>query len=137
MEGSHGNDTYIFNKGDGEDTIIDYSYFKSNSPMDKILFGEGITAENIIFSRDENNLVISYGSEGDTITVVNHYAGGSYEIECFETSDGYSISNTQVNLLIQSMAGFETDTGMSWTEAAEQPDEQYSGIVSEMWVKTA
>ncbi len=136
LYGGWDNDTYIFNLGDGNDTIEDYVSSSSNSKADKVIFGEGISAEDIVFSRQGNNLVISYGSGGDTVTVQNQYYSSYYEIERFETSDGYSISNTQVNLLIQSMATFETDTGMSWAEAAKQSTEEYTDIISQMWVKS-
>ena len=46
------------------------------------------------------------------------------------------MSNTQVDLMIQSMASFEADTGMSWTEAVEQGNETANSIISEIWVKT-
>ncbi len=137
LEGGVGNDTYIFNKGDGEDTIVERMNYWYDSPEDRILFGEGITTDDVVFSRNGNDLVISYSSEGDTVTVQDHYVHSNYSVESFETSDGYSISNTQVDLLIQSMAEFEADTGMSWAEAAEQPNQQYSDIISQMWVKTA
>ncbi|MDE6745749.1 MAG: hypothetical protein K2J72_03815, partial [Oscillospiraceae bacterium] len=136
LYGGWEDDTYIFNLGDGNDIIEDYVASSLNSKDDKVIFGEGISAEDITFSKQGNDLVISYGSEGDTVTVQNQYYNNYYEIERFETSDGYSISNTQVNLLIQSMASFEADTGMSWAEAAKQPNEDYSDIISQMWVKS-
>ncbi len=136
LYGGRDNDTYIFNLGDGNDIIEDYVLNTSNSKADKVIFGEDISAEDIVFSRQGNNLVISYGSGGDTVTVQNQYYSSYYEIERFETSDGYSISNTQVNLLIQSMATFEADTGMSWAEAAKQSTEEYTDIISQMWVKS-
>ncbi len=136
LYGGRDNDTYIFNPWDGNDIIEDYVLNTSNSKADKVIFGEDISAEDIVFSRQGNNLVISYGSGGDTVTVQNQYYSSYYEIERFETSDGYSISNTQVNLLIQSMATFEADTGMSWAEAAKQSTEEYTDIISQMWVKS-
>lgn len=135
LYGSWDDDTYIFNLGDGNDIIEECVANYSNSRADKVIFGDGISAENIVFNRSGNDLVISYGNNGDTVTVLNQYCK-YYEVENFETSDGYSISYTQVDMLIQSMAAFEADTGMSWAEAAEQPTEEYSDIVSQMWVKS-
>ncbi len=88
-----------------------------------------------MFSKNGDHLIIYYGNDGDTVTI-NNQRYDYHAIENFETSDGYSISNKQVNLLIQSMASFEADTGMSWAEAAEQPTEEYSDIISQMWVKS-
>ena len=108
----------------------------SSSSNDKVVFGEEISAEDIIFEKAGKNMKILYSDSLDSITIVNQCYDNRYYIETFETSDGYSISNTQVNLLIQSMAAFEEDTGMTWAEAAEQPTEEYSDIISQMWVKS-
>lgn len=81
-------------------------------------------------------MVISFVGSDDTITITNQFSDSWYRIENFYLSDGTAIDYSQVNLLIQSMASFEADTGMSWAEAAEQPTEEYSDIISQMWVKS-
>ncbi len=133
LYGGNGDDTYIFNLGDGNDVIDDGNNGSINN--DRLIFGEGISIDNIMFSKNGDHLIIYYGNDGDTVTI-NNQRYDYHAIENFETSDGYSISNKQVNLLIQSMASFEADTGMSWAEAAEQPTEEYSDIISQMWVKS-
>ncbi|MBQ7980619.1 MAG: hypothetical protein IJ305_03320, partial [Oscillospiraceae bacterium] len=57
-------DTYIFNLGDGNDVINEQSYA---SAADKVVFGEGVSAEDIEISRSGNNMIIKY-SENDSIT---------------------------------------------------------------------
>ena len=89
LEGGVGNDTYIFNIGDGIDRIYDYENSQTEGRADKIIFGEGISAEDIVFSRNGNDLTISY-SESDSVTVQNayRYAGGVCFIENIEFADG-------------------------------------------------
>ncbi len=55
MRGGKGNDTYIFNRGDGHDTIEDIG---SGAGGDKLLFGSGITIEDLILQRNGKDMVI-------------------------------------------------------------------------------
>ena len=89
LNGDTGNDTYVFHRGDGEDIIFDYGSSETSGTDDKILFGEGITPEDVHMERVGNNLVIDYG-EGDRITVKDAYyfADGRTVIENMEFSDG-------------------------------------------------
>jgi len=40
-------DTYLFNRGDGQDTISDYDYYNANK-TDKLVFGTGIAASDLM-----------------------------------------------------------------------------------------
>ena len=46
LEGGYGSDTYVYNKGDGHDTINQYTY-SVDGDTDRLKFGEGITSEDI------------------------------------------------------------------------------------------
>lgn len=68
LSGGSGIDTYIINKGDGADIINNFD--SKNWKEDKIVFGEGISPEDIVITRDGNNLVIkNIKSEGDSVTL--------------------------------------------------------------------
>ncbi len=67
LDGRDGDDTYIFNKGDGLDTIID------SRGRDTIQFGEGITENDITIKRDGLNLILSNQTNEDSITVANWF----------------------------------------------------------------
>ena len=136
LNGAAGDDTYIFNVGDGNDVIEDYYANTSYSRKDKIIFGEGISIDDIIFTKSGNDLLISFTETDDSITITNHNYSSYYQIENFATSDGYTIDYSKVNQLIQAMASFEADTGMNWSDAVEQGNEIANNIVSEMWVKS-
>ena len=82
-----GNDTYIYNLGDGFDTIID------NSGNDKIKFGDGITLENTIFIQNQNNLEIIFDGQEGSILVQDFFANTDNKIENFEFADGTVITD--------------------------------------------
>ena len=74
-------DTYIYNIGDGNDNITDFNGF------DNVIFGEGITTENIRFERHDNNLSIYFdGFEGSIY--INNYFTNEGRIENFVFADG-------------------------------------------------
>ena len=103
MEGGDHNDTYVFNLGDGEDTIYDFHDSFDEGRADRILFGEGISVEDVKLERSGNNLVITY-SENDKVTVADayryYYGEGKFEVEKIEFHDG---TQADVNYQNQSL----------------------------------
>ncbi len=93
LEGGEGNDTYIFNLGDGHDTISDYSV-KENE-IDKLVFGNDIDVNKITFTRRENNLIIVI-DENNTIKVENWFLEGNYKLEELTFTDGTVLNSDDV-----------------------------------------
>ncbi|NKC14784.1 MAG: hypothetical protein GKR94_22135 [Gammaproteobacteria bacterium] len=63
LSGGAGDDVYMFNRGDGQDVLEDTGSGSvgtdtDNPGGDKLLFGEGITIEDLITQRDGSDLVI-------------------------------------------------------------------------------
>nr|WP_242052639.1 calcium-binding protein [Sphaerospermopsis sp. FACHB-1194] len=90
--GGSGKDIYIFNKGDGQDTISDWDTASGNT--DTIRFGTGINPTDITLTRDPHNLYLSYGTT-DKITVKN-WGGASYQIEKVEFANGITWDKTKL-----------------------------------------
>jgi hypothetical protein len=86
LEGRAGNDIYIFNRGDGQDTIYDYSPEGGN--IDTIRFGAGITQNDIEFARNGNDVIITIKGTEDSIRLQASQFGFIWEIERFEFADG-------------------------------------------------
>ncbi len=61
LYGSAFADTYLFNKGDGHDTIIE------QSGDDKLVFGEGIAAADVRLLRQGQDVVLDLGNGHDSI----------------------------------------------------------------------
>ena len=90
--GSHIEMTYRYNLGDGNDTI------KTSQTSNTIEFGEGITKENIYFSGDKYDLVISFNNSEGSIRIQNGIA--SEIINKYIFSNGLTL-NHQNKLHIQ------------------------------------
>ena len=96
LNGGSGNDTYIFNLGDGIDTIDDMS---SDSEGNTLVFGDGITPDDLKLRYADNTLIISVGADGDAIQLANfnpNDALGAHAIETFQFADGTSLTYSQL-----------------------------------------
>ena len=105
LDGGDGNDVYIYNKGDGNDTIYDAN------GTDTIKFGPGISKQDIIVKRtnvenaqDYRNITISFkNSPNDSITILDVSTGNttndSNTIETFEFENGEKLSFEDIKKL--------------------------------------
>ena len=106
LSGDYGNDIYIFNKGDGNDTIKDYEMSSASGKSDRIIFGEGINPDDVRLERVENDLVIRY-TEKDSVTVKDayHYGDGRSFVENIEFADGTKYDSRKINVLAHERYG--------------------------------
>ncbi len=92
MNGQAGNDTYLFGRGDGQDTIS--SYDGNQNKQDVVQFKAGIVAANVQVSRQGNDLILKIADTQDQLTVQNYfYNDGSFNpcgIEAIRFDDGTS-----------------------------------------------
>lgn len=110
INGGNGDDVYIFNQGDGHDQISDSGSSAvgadSNNPGgDKLLFGSGITIEDLILQRQGNDLVVYVRDRAlgdvpleqmsDSLRIEN-WANESNRIEVFQFFDGMDFAMSQV-----------------------------------------
>ena len=132
LVGGTGNDIYIFMQGYGQDTITDYDTTPGNS--DKVRFGSGIKPIDVILVDNGNNLDIQINDSPDLLTVQNQNSGKANQVEVFEAGDGSRLLSSQVDLLIQAMAGFSAQNGgMSWTELIDQKPTEVQQILAQYW----
>ncbi|MBK6906587.1 MAG: calcium-binding protein [Rhodocyclaceae bacterium] len=109
IESGNSADTYLFNRGDGRDTINDndaYGYGKT----DRIVFGNGITQGDLSGYRMGNHLVLRINdatnpTASDQITVEDWYVSTQYQIESLQFADGSSLSAVQLTALCNNVYG--------------------------------
>ena len=88
MSGSSGNNVYIYNLGDGNDTISD----AGSNDNDTIQFGEGITTDNISFTYSQGNLLIKFKDDNGSIMINGGFSNPTYRIENYKFADGTVLS---------------------------------------------
>ena len=134
-----GNDTYIYNLGDGYDCISD------TNGNDTIQFGTGITTNNVSFNQTaEGNLEIRFGEEEGSIVIEDYFnVNTDKKIENFAFSDGTTLSDISsliipyaetnseeeyvdentVNSIIQEMSAYAPDGEMAIGEYNQNSEE--------------
>lgn len=101
LDGGNGNDAYVFERGTGQDIIVDRGV--SVDQLDAMRFGSGIAVTDIRFSRKENDLVVWLRGSTDQFTIKNWYLGEQYPIEIFVTQDGRALYSGNVENLVKVM----------------------------------
>lgn len=111
--GGEGDDIYIYNLGDGNDYISD------DGGNDKIVFGEGITLDDLSFRKEtwspySRTVYIDINKTGNIIEIddqLSEYDNYASKIETLEFADGTSVSmDSLTSQLIQAMNSFGADT---------------------------
>ncbi len=117
LDGNLGNDSYVFNLGDGQDRIAETWGAVDVTGTDTLVFGAGITADSLVVSRKDQDLVIKY-SETDVVTVVAYFNHAAYKVEQIQFADG-STMTTDALLLRNGIRGTAGNDAMVGSQAAD------------------
>ena len=90
LVGGMGNDRYLFGVGDGRDRI--HSSDATIGRQDRLIFDDGITAEDVTIFRDGNHLEMVLNDSGDEISVYNFFynENPNYALTDIQWGDGSS-----------------------------------------------
>ena len=98
LNGGAGNDTFLFGRGSGIDTIEQDDDLQGET--DTVLFGAGVTFDQLWFKKDGQFLEVSIIGTSDSIRMRQE------DIEKFQTSDGKTLLDGRVQNLVQAMSAF-------------------------------
>ncbi|MEK7785082.1 MAG: calcium-binding protein, partial [Chloroflexota bacterium] len=132
LVGGLGNDTYRVDRGEGQDRISENDGTVGNS--DRLLYGATTNPLDLVLSRQVNDLRIAIHGSADAVTVQNWYsAPTTAQVETIQASNGQSLLSTQVDQLIQAMASFSQQTGLSWDQGIDQQPAQVQTVLAASW----
>ena len=92
------------------------------------MFGATINPIDLVFSQSGNDLRITLHGSSDQVTVQNWYSGTTNQTETIQAGNGQDLLNTQVDQLIQAMAGFTQQTGLTWDQGIDQQPQNVQAI---------
>ena len=115
--GEAGSDTYLFGRGDGQDTVSNYS--SSANDVDVVLLTGGLLPSDVSLSRSGDNLIMSINGTTDKLTVQSYFnqdAAGPYAVDQIRFENGTSWDVATVKTLVQqattgndTLYGYATD----------------------------
>jgi Ca2+-binding RTX toxin-like protein len=126
--GGNGSDNFIFAAGGGQDTIDaqDDSILVDSQETLRL---EGITQDELWFSRTGDNLLIDVIGSDDQVTVNNYFLGEEFQINTLVTDDTV-VSTGQIDQLVAAMSAFHVQDGGSEGSSLSTQDEQQSMIAA-------
>ncbi len=131
LKGGTGNDTYVVTLGDGQDKISENDATPRNA--DTLLYGIGINPLDLVLSRQVNDLRLSVHGTTDQVTIQNWYSGAANQVETIQAGNGQHLLNNQVQQLIQAMATFTSQNGLTWDQAIAQRPQDVQTILAANW----
>lgn len=103
--GGSGDDQYIY--GGGVDVIDN-----TGGGTEWLFFQNGITAAQLGFTRDGDNLVITVnGNSNQRVTVTGHFLGGDMSLDYLQPASGSALDTAAINALVSNNGGGGNDGG--------------------------
>lgn len=131
--GGAGNDNYVY--GGGQDTIDN-----TGGGTDGVFFNNGITASDLTFYRDGDDLVITVaGNASGFVRVTDHFLGGDMALDFVQPASGNMLNTAAINALAQTgypgggePGGGDPDPGTSnpGSGGNEGNDSDYPNVVT-------
>jgi hypothetical protein len=86
-----------------------------------------------MFSRTVNDLRIAVYGTSDSLTIRDWYGGTGNQTEVLQAGNGQQLLNSQVEQLIQAMAGFTQQTGLTWDQGVAQRPQDVQVVLAAHW----
>jgi Ca2+-binding RTX toxin-like protein len=103
-----GNDTYVFGRGSGNDTIYDHDTTAGNADTLRLV---GLTLQDVTIKRDARSFYVTINDSGETMTVADWGSGAAYRIERIEFADGMVLQGNELDALMMGSAGNDSMVG--------------------------
>ncbi|MBX3616805.1 MAG: hypothetical protein KF839_06610 [Nitrosomonas sp.] len=129
--GGTGNDTYIFGRGYGRDTI-----FEEDSTIDvtdQVTFLPDINPDQIWFQHVGNNLEVSIIGTSDKLIIKDWYLDSKHRIDQFKTADDAMLQDHEIESLVAAMAPL-TKPGTGQTDLPASYEPILDPLISALWL---
>lgn len=105
--GGSGDDTYYFTRGDGQDRIqvLAPDMATEDSNNDTLQFAAGISADDLTYQRQAQDLVIGIRDSQDQITVSNWFLGKDNQLAAIRLADGSIVDTKAVEQELITLRG--------------------------------
>jgi len=93
LQGDDGADTYVFDRGYGQDTINNYDNDASGLNVDKIQLGDGVTTNDVTLTRQDDHLIITINGTTDTLCILGYFyqdGASEFAVEQINFAEGSS-----------------------------------------------
>ena len=128
LSGLAGDDSYHYSRGGGQDIVVDNA-----GTADRLQFSGAINPLDLVLSRQANDLRLAVHGSTDRVTIQNWYGGVTNQTETIQAGNGQTLLSTHVDQLIQAMASFGQQNGLTWDQAIDQRPQDVQAILAASW----
>ncbi len=132
LDGGLGSDEYRFGTGDGSDRIRNAVDAHAPGDVDRLVFTDGVDAQDIWFSRAGNDLLAQLVRSEDQVRVRGWFSDPSARIDHMSTTAGEHIAADQLDRLVHALAAFNVENAAR-LELSPKEQADYAGIVAAHW----
>ncbi|MCB1658746.1 MAG: cadherin-like domain-containing protein, partial [Pseudomonadales bacterium] len=119
LTGGLGNDTYIYNIDDDSDVIYNRE-IDNDTTTDILTFGEGIIKANLVFSRTNDDLIITgMGDYNDQVTLQGYYSDNGTKIDAITFADGTQLSAAEIEQQPRLLSGGDGDDALQGADGKD------------------
>jgi len=129
LSGGSGDDTYSFGRGDDADLIDNIG---EGASADTVKFGATIDTDQLWFRQDGNDLVVDVIGTADSVTIDEWYASADNRVDTFETADGSTLDDANVQNLVSAMASF-SPPALGETELSQALHDSLDPVIAANW----
>jgi Ca2+-binding RTX toxin-like protein len=130
LAGGASADHYLFGRGGGADRIVEND--ATLYARDLLSFEWGIQPLEMILSRSGNDLLLALRSSDDSVTIQDWYRGPSFQVEQVQAG-GRGLAASQVDVLIQAMATYSSEAGLTWAQAIAERPAEVEAVLAAHW----
>jgi hypothetical protein len=94
----------VLGRGFGMDKIVENDATAGNTDVGQ--FAADIAAAQLWFRQTKSDLEVSVIGTSDKFTISNWFSGSQYHVEQFKSGDGKTLTDSQVQNLVNAMASF-------------------------------
>ena len=99
LEGGEGNDIYVYEAGGGHDIISNIS--AGEDDQDELHFGPGISQEDLVFSRNDDDLEITVLIGDGSVTIEDWYKDDRNKLARIVFDDGSVLTREEIEYLVE------------------------------------
>jgi Ca2+-binding RTX toxin-like protein len=132
LTGGSGSDKYIFRRTDGMDTINETAEISSDT--DTVKMTDGISETEPVIVKQNNDLYLFIDSN-NYMRVTNQFYQPDYGVERLEVTDGYYITRSDIENIVNTMNAINNDPGMDVIQKynAMRVDQTYINTLAQSW----
>lgn len=129
LNGGGGADVFMVGNGTGGDVIDNRGH---GTDGDKVLFGNGISTDQLWFGRAGDDLKVLVIGTQDSVTIDDWYLETANHVTTFVTADNMQLTDVQVENLVQAMSAFSPPP-LGQTELTPDQHQQLDPILAANW----